>query len=191
MHGCIYSYTLPLLLFFQASIAYASAENEQELVNHYLPQIEEYASQPAIIDALTVAAKEPFSLERTLEIDRNWLKDSNLRQQGAAHPLTAEFKKIVDNESQDISEILLIDIHGRLIASYPEASDYYQGDESKYIRPMADRKYFADAPDWDESSGRVTIQIAVPIFNNGQHIIGILVESVEVNLRILTRMNAK
>lgn len=84
----------------------------------------------------------------------------------------------------------MIDNYGRLIASYPEASDYYQGDEAKFIRSTTDRQPFIDHPDWDDSSGSVAIQVSTPVFEQ-KNLIGVMVHTIEVNLRILTGMEAK
>lgn len=167
-----------------------STQSERDFITARLPGITAYAKQPAIITALQHAASTPFSLNQTLQQDKNWLHDTALRQRIAAHALSKQFKALAEDQDNAISEILLIDRYGRLVASYPEASDYYQGDETKFIRPATEQQYFIDRADWDDSSGSVAIQIAMPVFDR-QEFIGVLVESLEVDLRILTRMQVE
>lgn len=163
------------------------SSSEQLLLEEYLPQLERYAQRPEIIHALQHAAAEPFLLEKTLQIDRHWQQNDSMRIRITQHPLSADFKQIVIDEQNTIREVMLIDRYGRLVASYPTASDYYQGDENKFIRPQQSHQRFIDKADWDDSSGSVAIQIATPVMEE-QQFLGVVVHSLEVNLHILTRM---
>ena len=176
-----------LLAQNQSDNANTTIDSEASFIASYLPTLYRHAQQADIIAALQQAGKLPFSLQRTLQKDKNWHKDTALQRRIAENALSHQFKKIVNDTNNTTSEILLIDRYGRLVAAYPTPSDYYQGDEAKFIRPASDKNYFVDRADWDESSGSVAIQIAMPVFDQ-QQFIGVLVKGVEVDLRILTRI---
>jgi hypothetical protein len=70
------------------------------------------------------------------------------------------------------TETILTDNQGANVAISAMTSDYWQGDEPKFVKAWADGKgddYIARAKK-DESSGAVVSQVSVPVMDGGKAI---------------------
>ena len=58
-----------------------------------------------------------------------------------------------------------MDKQGNIVAESDKTSDYWQGDEDKFIKSFAQGKgaVFIDEPVFDESSERYVVQVSVPV----------------------------
>lgn len=85
------------LLFFTATGNADSTAKEQHFIAVFMPEIQRYAGQQRIIDALTNENRKSFSLTETLALDRSWRTNRTLRQQIANHSLSANLKNVLLN----------------------------------------------------------------------------------------------
>ena len=74
------------------------------------------------------------------------------------------------------AEAFLCDNKGALVGVYPKTTDYWQGDEDKFIQSYNDGKgsIFFSPLKFDESTNTYSIQISVPVYN-WNDTIGVLV----------------
>jgi len=134
--------------------------------------VEPWIADPSIIAAIKTqnAAFEGLSKGDILKYDQEWRSE-------AAHgggPLIEEllarrlsrFLKSKQNESQGvISEIFLMDNHGLNVAQSVQTTDYWQGDENKFLRTYSvdNRNWFVDHPERDESNTLLDVQASLTI----------------------------
>ena len=60
-----------------------------------------------------------------------------------------------------------MDRQGNIVAESNKTSDYWQGDEDKFVKSFADGKgaIFIDKPSFDESIQTYLVQVSIPIFD--------------------------
>lgn len=148
------------LVYEQAARAYVAAA------------IQPWLDDPTIIAAIKTqnAAFAGLTKADILKYDQEWRSE-------AAHgggPLIEEllarrlshFLKSKQNESEGvISEIFLMDNHGLNVAQSVQTTDYWQGDENKFLRTYSvdNRNWFVDHPERDESNTLMDVQASVTI----------------------------
>src|SRR5687767_12034473 len=78
-------------------------------------------------------------------------------------------------QGDQYGEILLMDNKGALVCSSVKSSDYWQGDEPKWIRAFnaGAGATFMDEARYDESTGQTLAQLSVPVRSAGA-VIGVL-----------------
>ncbi|MBW2713725.1 MAG: cache domain-containing protein [Deltaproteobacteria bacterium] len=80
------------------------------------------------------------------------------------------------------SEMFLTDNQGANVAAYPATSDYWQGDEEKWIASFnrGSGRVFIGPIELDESTGIRAVQISVPVLD-GEKTIGVLIVGVKLS----------
>jgi hypothetical protein len=69
-----------------------------------------------------------------------------------------------------VLEAILMDAQGALVCATHETSDYWQGDEDKWKKPMGGLEAFVDEPAYDESTQSYALQLSVPVQRGGRRI---------------------
>lgn len=84
--------------------------------------------------------------------------------------------------STSFNEAFLTDDQGANVAAFPATSDYWQGDEDKWIESFngGDGRVFIGALELDESTNTVAAQVSAPVLDRGVTI-GVLVVGVTIN----------
>lgn len=84
----------------------------------------------------------------------------------------------------NITEIILTDQDGYNIAISDMTSDFYQGDEEKFIQAKQLRagQYFVDAIHYDSSTGLFQVNVALPIYNgeSGGQLLAVLIIGINI-----------
>jgi len=98
-----------------------------------------------------------------------------------ASDIGAYLKNLIRHNASKYNEVFLTDSQGANIAAYPLTSDYWQGDEDKFIKAYADGSgdIYIGEMRFDESTQTNAVQISVPVIYNG-NAIGVLVIGVKV-----------
>ncbi|MEI8176755.1 MAG: ATP-binding protein, partial [Candidatus Omnitrophota bacterium] len=97
--------------------------------------------------------------------------------------MSVKLKSIVDIDPA-VAEMFLTDRYGGLAAASGKTSDFYQADElwwQKAYREGAGAVFIGDV-ELDESSGSISIPMAMPVKNNDGAVIGICKESIDVSI---------
>ena len=118
------------------------------------------------------------------DMDQRWLRATN------NDPLITEYtKSLVGNrldeiarDDPSISEIFITDKYGGLVAASEKTSDFYQADEEWWQKSFDNGKgsVFVDKIGFDESSKTISMDIAVPIRNRLNEVIGVCKNSLEI-----------
>lgn len=93
-----------------------------------------------------------------------------------------QFLKQQVQRSTSFNEAFLTDSQGANVAAFPATSDYWQGDEEKWIAAFngGDGRIYIGGLELDESTNTVAAQVSAPVLDRGKTI-GVLVVGVTVN----------
>lgn len=181
-----------LLLLSSTNQSIASSLNlpgvpTEELLKHAL-FADNLAKNPILVEmtAKTSSSMKGDLLE-VIQKNTSWPVSPELQNSVLQHPMTLLFKEQIENDNYQISEIMLTDKLGGLIAAYPLPTDYWQGDEDKFIMPlMIKDKHITDVA-WDTSAQSYQYFICIPLSNDNQ-LLGVLIVGVDVTDKIVSNM---
>lgn len=114
--------------------------------------------------------------------DKEWIsgsKDSSFIKSYLETPMSLRLKSL-EKTDKNIAEIFLTDRYGGLVAASKKTSDFYQADEGWWQRAYAGGTgaIFAGDISLDESSGALSLLVAIPVRNKNGDVIGICKESI-------------
>ncbi|GAB6095987.1 hypothetical protein JCM14469_22400 [Desulfatiferula olefinivorans] len=143
-----------------------------------------YGRHPLIVSAVRAENAGGLTLERIKEADRLWV-ESGARNDLSARILASpcsNYLRRLQAAGPYFSEIFVMDRLGAVAAMTAPTTDYYQGDEAKFIRAYNDGKgdVFVDRAGHDESSKTFQIQISVPVID-GNTVIGAMTFGIDVD----------
>lgn len=108
-----------------------------------------------------------------------------------ANPLSNYLTRLQAHSLGLYSEIIVVDARGLNVGQSTETSDYWQGDEAKFLKtfPRGAQAAFIDEPEWHEESRtwRAQVNVSIPA-PSGDSAIG--VGTFEINLTELQRRTA-
>jgi hypothetical protein len=139
-----------------------------------LPEIKTLAANPDVVAAVKAQNSKGLGLDAIKALDSKWIAAAgNLPEAKAMleHPVSVSFKA-TETAKPYFVEAILTDNQGANVAMSSTTSDYWQGDEPKFVKAFADGKgddYIARAKK-DESSGAVVSQVSVPVMDGGKAI---------------------
>lgn len=152
-------------------------------------EILNWINNPVLLKAIKQAniQNKNRSLDKVKELDKKW-RAVNGVDEFIKQLLTNEaalFLKNICEKSQDkYAEIFIMDFQGCNVAQTHKTSDYWQGDEDKFIKSFNNGKgaVFADKVEFDESTQEYLIQVSLPIIDTGtKKAIGAATIGVNVN----------
>jgi signal transduction histidine kinase len=120
-----------------------------------------------------------------VQIDAKWALTSEndpLIKQYLNNRLSQRLKLLEDDDSR-LAEIFITDKYGGLIAASRKTSDFYQADEEWWQKAVEhqDKTYLGQI-EFDESSGRFALPIAMAIKNEHGEIMGICKSAIDINI---------
>lgn len=97
-------------------------------------------------------------------------------------PTAEQLRQVIKHSDGVIEELFLVNAQGLLVASSHMTTDYWQGDEAKFIQIEVDpdAAYFIDEVRYDQSSRHFLSQVSVPFRNEQSELMGILVVGIDV-----------
>ncbi|EAR10041.1 hypothetical protein MED297_08131 [Reinekea sp. MED297] len=123
--------------------------------------------------------------ENLAELDEDWKQSVDNGQQTPLmkavlnNALSVQLKALNEKEGGLITEILLTDRFGQLVATSQLTSDYYQGDEAIVISVLEAHQPYISPLYYDRSTEQFQVQISLPRFHDNR-LLGVLVFGVDV-----------
>ncbi|MCR2747338.1 hypothetical protein [Limnobacter parvus] len=159
---------LASLLLTTGSIVFAASAND------VLPEIKAIAAKPEVIAAVKAQNSQGLSMDAIKALDNKWIAAAGGLPEGKTMMATPVSKLLLTAEKAKpyFVESILTDNQGANVAISSMTSDYWQGDEPKFVNAYAEGKgadYVARAKK-DESSGAVVSQVSVPVMDGGKAI---------------------
>jgi len=156
------------LLLAACGAAFAGSAND------VIPEIKAIAAKPEVIAAVKAQNAKSLTLDTIKATDSKWIAAAGGLPEAKAMIESATSKALLAAEKAKpyFTETILTDNQGANVAISAMTSDYWQGDEPKFVKAWADGKgddYIARAKK-DESSGAVVSQVSVPVMDGGKAI---------------------
>ena len=173
-----------LFLAFVFAITYAGEKAPQKIVDLANSTLAKFGTDPIIVGAVKAENAKGKTLDQIKELDKKWM----------ATPGIADYMKaLMDNEcgkylrkiqasAPYYAEIFVMDNQGANVAMSDKTSDYWQGDEAKFIKSYNGGKgdIFVDDVKFDNSTQAYLVQVSVPV-KDGDKVIGAITFGINVD----------
>ncbi|PTU73454.1 transporter substrate-binding domain-containing protein [Pseudomonas mangrovi] len=127
---------------------------------------------------LLAALQEPrpaLEQDSIIALDRQWVaareqgQSTLLGERIASHPASAYLRQVQQRYAPLFGEIFIADEQGLVVAMSQPTSDYWQGDEAKFLqtRGLAEGEAVIEALSYDASSQSFLVQLHLPLFDAG------------------------
>ena len=171
------------LMLSLAAASYAE-KAPQKIVDLANSELAALGSDPVIVAAVKAANAEGRSLDQIKSKDEQW----------KAHAGIADYMKAIMNsecgkhltkyqaENDYCAEIFVMDNQGANVAMTDKTSDYWQGDEAKFIESYAGGKgaIHLGEVEFDDSAQAYVVQVSVPV-RDGDQVIGAITFGIDVD----------
>ena len=104
--------------------------------------------------------------------DKSWQAggETALRKETTTGPCADRLRALTKSDPF-VLEVILMDGQGAVVCATHETSDYWQGDEAKWQKPVkGGLEAFVDDPAFDESTESYALQLSVPVQKAGARI---------------------
>ncbi len=149
----------------------------RSILDAHVLLVKQWAAHPAIVNEVMKHNYYEQSLEEIKRVDRLWIDG---KQDEFARSLqenkSGQFLKKRVLENRLYTEAFLCDDKGAVVGEYPMTSDYWQGDEDKFLKSFneGNGQVYIGPIEFDESSDEISVQISVPVKSQGATV-GVLV----------------
>ncbi len=179
-----------LIIALAALAAAAGAQQDiseselKELLRVKVRTVQHMALNPLLIRAVRQQNAARLTPEEIARRDKAWRASKeltpfklSLQTSPAGRFLSGQIQR-----STSFNEAFLTDDQGANVAAFPATSDYWQGDEDKWIDSFngGDGRIYIGALELDESTNTVAAQVSAPVLDRGKTI-GVLVVGVTIN----------
>lgn len=136
-------------------------------------KLKAWANDATIVGATKAQNGKKVAIAEVQRLDQQWIagKARELVKQVTTGPCADHLRKLA-SENPAYGEAFVSDDQGALVCATQTTSDYWQGDEAKFIRAYdAGRgSVFIDRPRLDTSAKANLAQISLPIMDGGKAI---------------------
>lgn len=152
-----------------------------------IKEIKALAQHPLVVESVKKGNAKGLTLEQIKEIDERWIQQKGKVPEAQAMLESTVSKLLALELAQKIylKEAILTGRLGENVAMSPTTTDYWQGDEEKYLA-VFDENIPPSKPDqiisrakWDESSRAMIAKVSVGVFD-GPRMIGTLTVGVDL-----------
>jgi len=173
-----------LTLSIGPAIAYAGEKAPQGVVDLANSTLAKLGADPIIVGAVKAENAKGKTLDQVKELDKKWI---------ATAGIVDYMKALMDNEcgkylrkiqasAPYYAEIFVMDNQGANVAMSDKTSDYWQGDEAKFIKSYNGGRgdVFIDEVKFDNSTQAYLVQVSVPV-KDGDKVIGAITFGINVD----------
>lgn len=184
MEKKIHMMIILIILLFGFVMAFGAEKAPQKIVDFAKSNLVKWGTDPIIVKAVKEENAKGKTLDKIKEIDKKWI----------ATPGIDEFmKSLLENEcgkylrqlqktAPFYAEIFVMDNQGANVCMSDKTSDYWQGDEDKFIKSYNDGKGDIHISDviFDKSSQTYLVQVSIPV-KDGNKVIGAITIGIDVD----------
>jgi signal transduction histidine kinase len=160
------------------------------LLSGEVTDVETYASRPLWKDAIVENNLKYENMgndaikEHLIDMDKKWIEaeeDNPLLQEYLKNRISGSMTSILEYR-QNVAELILTDKYGGIVAVSDKTSDFYQADEKWWQEAYNSGKgsVYVSNVEFDDSSGRWCVIIAVPVKDENDNVIGVCKENMDV-----------
>ena len=144
----------------------------RELASSRVARAPGAARDADVVKAVNESNTRAESLAEVQKKDAVWSAQRTypLRKMVVGRPCSNKLRKLVADDPA-VVEAFAMDDRGALVCSTVETSDYWQGDELKWVRTFQQgRDVFVDEPALDASTGVYAVQVSVPMGESAKRV---------------------
>jgi hypothetical protein len=187
---------LVILLFIFGFISFCGSSSQIEKrndkrnefiskrIDKIIPRLEKLGKDIRIIEAVREENNNRKTLEEIKKIDKEWRATGNTEDYMTVlmKNKCAQFLKTLQIHNTFFSEVFVMDNLGANVAMTDKTSDYWQGDEDKFIKSFVNGKggIHRGEIEFDNSTKAFLIQVSIPVID-GNYAIGAITFGVDVN----------
>lgn len=179
--------SLVLALTLVAHVAHAELSQEQlrTILKGKIERLQALAKKSRLVHAVVEQNEQHLSLKKIKQRDEQWMKSDEtlpLKKSMSQGRAGLSLRKIVSSKRDVYNEAFLTDNQGANVAAYPLTSDYWQGDEDKWIKSYnnGNGQVYVGKVELDESTHTKAVQISVPVLSDGKTV-GVLIVGVKLD----------
>jgi hypothetical protein len=157
------------------------------IVKDHLDELRRIAARPAVVRAVQTANTKSWKTQQQIdEMDLHWRQtqggDAPLIQAYLSNPC-ADLLRSAKQQNPNYVELFVMDNRGCIVAETDKTSDYWQGDEPKWLNCFNGGKgqVWVSDVEYDQSTRAYVVQVSVPIHNERGVTIGVLTASITPN----------
>ncbi len=178
-----------LLLLLPAQTLFAQAQLSdtelRELLRVKIRTVQHMALNPTVVRAVRRQNAQALPQEEIEARDNTWSENGELtafKRSLQDNPAGRFLRTHVLRTDASFNEAFLTDSRGANVAAYPATSDYWQGDEDKWVESFnnGDGRVFLGDLEMDESTQTHAVQVSAPVLDRGRTI-GVLVVGVTLD----------
>jgi hypothetical protein len=154
------------------SSALASPPLQRFLIETVLPHV----SNPLFLRAVRKQNERRLTMLKILELDKDWISsppDSPFKKHVLSTECSEELRRIAARE-KSVAEAFVMDNQGAVVGETNVTTDYWQGDERKWIDSYhkgTGAAYIAPA-EFDDSANVVLQQVSLPVLDEKGRVVG-------------------
>lgn len=143
-----------------------------------------YGTDPEIVSAVKKANEAHLTLDQIKQADEKWRQTPGIDDfmKSLLESGCSNYLRNIQGKNPYLSEIFVTDNQGANVALTDKTSDYWQGDEDKFVKAFDQGKgaVFISQIEFDDSSQAYLVQISVPVMD-GNTCIGTITFGVDVD----------
>ncbi|OGR27624.1 MAG: hypothetical protein A2277_13215 [Desulfobacterales bacterium RIFOXYA12_FULL_46_15] len=165
----------------QESPSAQTSKRMDSIIRLHSEKIQKWVTAPEIVNSVKQQNELNMPLAEIKEIDQKWISGINndfaLSLQENTAGCFLKDKLLANRIASDLYvESFLCDQNGAVVGEYPKTTDYWQGDEDKFIKSYNDGagRLFIGPLIFDDSTRTYSVQISIPV-KDGERTIGVLI----------------
>jgi len=180
-------YTIAITVLLFPTMVVAEVDISEKKMNVKILTARHIGLNPMIISAVNTQNSEKMTITTIKKLDDKWKSSKQLTpfKLSLQNNEAGLYLKSIVEKNPNINEAFLTDSQGANVASYPATSDYWQGNEEKWLASFnnGQGKIFIGPLKVDESTNVAAVQISAPVIDylNDRKTIGVIVIGVTVD----------
>jgi hypothetical protein len=145
------------------------SENRENhpVIKKLLPELKQWSKNSAVKKAINTQNKKNISLNTIHNIDKKWQEAEGLNDQMLKLLKSPIAQELLQWEIKNgyVFETIIMDNKGAIVAITHKTSDYWQGDEEKFIQAYNNGKgaMHIGNESYDESTNIFLVQVSLPV----------------------------
>ncbi len=174
-----------LLFILSLSITATAGEKApQAVIDLAGSTLSKLGTNPVIVAAVKAQNAKNISIDEIKNTDKKWQAQAGIADymREIMESECARAIRDIQNSAPYYSEIFVTDNQGANVAMTDKTSDYWQGDEDKFIKSYNEGKgaIFIDDVKFDSSSQAYLVQVSLPV-KDGSRVIGAITIGIDVD----------
>ncbi|MDK9708543.1 MAG: PDC sensor domain-containing protein [Desulforhopalus sp.] len=177
-------FAMAIMLLFAGATLSPAEEAPQKVKDLAYSTLAALGNDAVIVSAVKAENAKGKTLIQIKELDERWIKTPGLADfmKAVSDSECGRYLRSLLSSHPYYYEMFVMDNQGANVAMTDKTSDYWQGDEAKFIKSFNNGSgaVFVDQVKFDESSQAYLVQVSVPVMD-GDHAIGAITFGIDID----------